>query len=121
MHSELTIDNKKAFGQFIKAKRRKKGYKQAKVASLLGVEPKTISHIERGKHYPSMDNMFTLAKILDMSVDEFIFGYSKFDANFCIEDINKMLLELSESDKNTVIATTKALCDSLTNKDKRSK
>ena len=117
MSVEIIIDNKKAFGLLIKKKRREKGFTQQKLAADIGIEPKSISFIERGKNYPSSENIFALAKILDLSIDEFVFGYSKFDANFCIDDINGLLSALSEDDKNIVIATTKTLCESLINKE----
>ena len=117
MSDKVINDNKIAFGQLIKKKRREKGYTQQDLAAMIGIQPKSISFIERGINLPASENIFALAKILDLSLDEFIFGYSKFDANFCIEDINDLLNSLSDDDRNIVVATVKTLCEALVKKE----
>ena len=54
----------------------------------MGVQPKSISFIECGRNYPTPENIFKLARILEMSLDEYVFGYSKFDRTITIEEIN---------------------------------
>lgn len=113
MSAENIISEKKALGLLIKKKRMENGYTQQELAAMIGIQPKSIFFIERGVNYPASENIFALAKILDLSLDEFIFGYSKFNANVCVDDINGLLSQLSGDDKNVVIATMKTLCESL--------
>ena len=56
----------KNFGQYVREHRERKGYTQQKLAEQLKVTPKSISYIEHGENYPSVDNMFELAHILDL-------------------------------------------------------
>ena len=86
--SKPADSNKVNFGLFIKEHREKKGYTQQALADMIGLTPKSISFIERGINYPSQDNIFRLAEILDLSLDEFVFSYSRFNKNICIDELN---------------------------------
>ena len=56
----------KNFGQYVREHRERKGYTQQKLAELFKVTPKSISYIEHGENYSSVNNMFDLAHILDL-------------------------------------------------------
>ncbi len=112
--NQNTNDNYKIlFGQYVKDHREKKGYTQQQLAELLGVTPKSISYIERGENYPSPENLFELAKILDMSLDEFIFSHKKFDKIISIEEINRQINQLSAKNQAFLIAATEALISTM--------
>ncbi len=121
MHFEDINPNKKALGLCIRKKRMEKGLTQQKLAELIGIQPKSMSFIERGINYPSSENIFSLAQILELSLDEYIFGYSKFDKNFCIDEINQMLSDLSSESKAIIVATLKTMCIMLNNEEQKRK
>ena len=104
----------KNFGQYVREHRERKGYTQQKLAELLKVTPESISYIERGENYPSVDNMFELAHILDMSLDEFIFSYKKFDTTLSFEELNECLRNLSHDNQIVLLSVIRAVAQTLT-------
>lgn len=85
MNSSLS---KKSFGALIRKFRLKNGYTQQHLALKIGIQTKSISFIERGINYPSPENIFKLAQVLNISLDEYIFGYCKFDPTINNDEIN---------------------------------
>ncbi len=83
--------NSKEFGKCVKKHRVAKGYTQQVLADLLDVQPKSISYIERGLNYPTTEKLFRLAVLLDISLDEFIYGVSRFDRSLTMKELNKTL------------------------------
>ncbi len=63
---------KKKIGNNVRRLRRLKGLKQSELAELVGVEDKTISRIEVGGNYPSMDLLVRMADALDSELTEFV-------------------------------------------------
>lgn len=63
MDKQLVLDN-------IKRIRRKKGVKQEALAEALGIRQPSYSLLERGKNEISLDQVFRLAEILEVSVLE---------------------------------------------------
>ena len=113
--AEIIFDKyQKNFGQYVREHRERKGYTQQKLAELLKVTPKSISYIERGENYPSVDNMFELAHILDMSIDEFIFSYKKFDTTLSFEELNECLRNLSHDNQIVLLSVIRAVAQTLT-------
>lgn len=104
MNENFMENYKINLGLYIKAHRERKEYTQQQLAEAIGVTPKSISYIERGENYPSPDNLFELAKVLDMSLDEFIFSHRKFDKTICFEDINQRLEQLSPENQAILIS-----------------
>ena len=112
--AEIIFDKyQKNFGQYVREHRERKGYTQQKLAELLKVTPKSISYIERGENYPSVDNMFELAHILDMSLDEFIFSYKKFDTTLSFEELNECLRNLSHDNQIVLLSVIRAVAQTL--------
>lgn len=111
--SKPADSNKVNFGLFIKEHREKKGYTQQALADMIGLTPKSISFIERGINYPSQDNIFRLSELLDLSLDEFVFGYSRFNKNICIDELNEMLIQLNPDEQGMLIGMIKAACEAM--------
>ena len=63
---------KKKIGNNLKKLRTKKGLKQSELAELVGVEDKTISRIEVGGNFPSMDLLVRLAEALNCELVDFV-------------------------------------------------
>jgi len=62
-----------ALGAAIRAARIKKGLTQEQLAELLGISPTHEKHIESGHRLPSVEVLFSIAQVLDMSLDNVIF------------------------------------------------
>ena len=118
--SEFYI-NKEAFGEYVKKKRKQKGYTQVQLAELMGLQNKSISCIETGRAFPKSENLIQFAEILDLSLDEFLFGYTKYNNSICVEEINELLTTLPTEDKNIILKTLKTLCESIHERNSTSK
>lgn len=64
--------NKKAFGEYIKAKRIERGYTQNDLADKLGTTVFTISRWENGKCYPDLEMLDDLAMALDTTSEDIL-------------------------------------------------
>ena len=105
--------SKKSFGKHVKKHRKNKNMTQQDLATLMGLQVKSISCIERGDTYPSQENIFKLSIILDMSLDEFVFGYKSKDETISIKEINSLLSELSPNQISFVFSVLKVMCDNM--------
>ena len=107
------MDNiKKKIGNNLKRLRLEKGFKQSELAEIVGVEDKTISRIEVGGNYPSMDLLVRLAEALNCELVDFV-NFSDKVVESLNENIvlatrnlpNVILLEASEINTYDVISS----------------
>ena len=113
---ENAINNaqlKECFGAFIKKRRVAKKMTQEELATALGVTKKSVCYFESGRTFPSQENIFKLAKILDMSLDEFVFGVSRFNHEISIPQINEMLQTLSDKEQGMALATLSTIIETI--------
>ena len=112
----LPVNNaqlKECFGAFIKKHRLAKKMTQEELATALGVTKKSVCYFESGRTFPSQENIFKLAKILDMSLDEFVFGVSIFNHEISIPKINQMLQTLSDKEQGMALATLSTIVETI--------
>ncbi|MBQ9131757.1 MAG: helix-turn-helix transcriptional regulator [Clostridia bacterium] len=107
------MQTKQAFGAYIKRHRKAKRLTQQGVADFLGISKKSVCYFEKGLTFPSQENIFALAKLLDMSLDEFVFGEIIFDHQICITEINELLLTLSDKEKGMAIKMLESIVDTI--------
>ena len=105
--------NKKTFGKYVKKCRKNKNMTQYDLAILLGLQVKSISCIERGETFPSQENIFKLAMILDMSLDEYIFGYRLNEETISSKEVNDLISGLTSNQKSFVVSTLKTMCENI--------
>ena len=85
------MDTRKILGLRLRELRKRKGINQEKLAELISVESATISNIENGKNYPSMQNLENIIKVLETSFLE-VFDYEhKNSDESLIAQINQAL------------------------------
>ena len=60
------MDVKQLVGSRIKALRTKKGLTQEELSELVGINPKYLSSIERGKENPTFNTLIALSESLDV-------------------------------------------------------
>ena len=104
---EYAINNaqlKERFGAFIKKHRLAKKMTQEELAVALELTKKSVCYFESGRTFPSQENIFKIAKILDMSLDEFVFGVSHFNHEISVPQINQMLQTLSNKEQGMALA-----------------
>jgi len=105
--------NKASFGAYIKKCRKAKGMKQSDLAAALDMHIKSVSCFERGETFPSQENIFKLAQILDMSLDEYVFGVRLGEETICISEINMLIKELSPEKRSFLISIINDICKNL--------
>lgn len=110
---------KNSFGVYIKQHRIAKNYTQQDLADLLGITQKSVNCFENGKTFPKQEHIFKIALALDMSLDEFVFRYTRFDQTICIREINDMLSTLSNEEQGLLLNMLKAICTSMKSNKKR--
>lgn len=64
-------DSKKLIGERISMLRRSRGLTQSELAERVGLDSRHVSRLETGKHYPSLDSLETMARVLDVELREF--------------------------------------------------
>jgi len=64
------VDTKQMIGIRIGELRAKKGMTQEKLAGKMGINPKYLSSIERGKENPTLDTLIKLAESLEVDLSD---------------------------------------------------
>ncbi len=82
-------NQKELLGKRIKELRKQKGYTQDYLAEKLKIEPRQLSKLETGKHYPSFETIIALLETFDITFEELISFEHLNPAN----DIRKTLLK----------------------------
>lgn len=65
------MDAKKLIGSRIKNLRKARGHSQERLAEIVGINPKYLSSIERGKENPTLDLFIRLSQGLKVGIHEF--------------------------------------------------
>ncbi len=65
------MDLKQMIGARIKDVRNRKGVTQEQLSESVGISPKYLSSIERGKENPTLNTLLKLVRSLDVNLDEF--------------------------------------------------
>ncbi len=66
------MDRKKILGANIRSHREQRGWSQEDLAYQVQCSVFTISHIERGKGFPTLDTLFKFMKAFEISADELL-------------------------------------------------
>jgi len=99
------------FGTYLKKHRKKKGLTQDELSAITGIEKRTISRIERGITYPYREQIFILAKALDMSIDGFIWGEEKYNIPISDSEVQDIIMSVPEKYRPFMIETLQTMAD----------
>ena len=97
----------KAFGQAIKAARKAKGISRNQLADTLNIAPRYIASIENSGQHPSLQILYELVTLLDVSVDQFFFPEREQEKSTRRRQLDTMLDTMSETDLKIMSATAK--------------
>ena len=86
----------KAFGQAIKAARKAKGISRNQLADTLNIAPRYIASIENSGQHPSLQILYELVTLLDVSVDQFFFPEREQEKSTRRRQLDTMLDTMSE-------------------------
>lgn len=99
----------KAFGQAIKSARKAKGISRNQLADTLHIAPRYIASIENSGQHPSLQILYELVTLLDVSVDQFFFPEKKTDKSTRRRQLDTMLDAMGEKDLKIMSATAKGI------------
>ena len=99
-------------GNRIKELRTAKGWTQAKLAEVSGVEPSNISHIERAATKLSLPTLVNISNALGVTLDEIAYGSLVKSSHVSIRMIDEILADCSPEELKSlteVLKTTKTV------------
>ena len=87
---------KENLGKNIKLYRKLNNITQEKLAELVDIEINSISYIERGKTFPSPDNLVKISKALNVSLSDLFNFQQEISCSDYLKEINNNLFLLKD-------------------------
>lgn len=97
----------KPLGQAIKAARKAKGISRNQLADRLNIAPRYIASIENSGQHPSLQILYELVTLLDVSVDQFFFPNVETGKTTQRRQLETLLDSISKQGLRIVTATAK--------------
>ena len=107
----------RAFGQAIKKARKDKGWTRETLGSMLGLSSRYLVDIENEGQHPSLQVLYSLVALFDISVDQFFFLHREADKTTQRRQLDSLLDGMSDKGLQIVTATAKEITE-VENKDK---
>ena len=93
-----------ALGNAIKEARMKQNLSQEIFAEMIGISPTHLKHIESEHRKPSIEVLFKIAKVLNMSLDNILFlQNTDTDVQRLINEINNKLYSCTENELKIIL------------------
>lgn len=108
MHNEEKLDFR-AFGQAIKEAREKRGWTRETLAQEVDLAPRYIMSIENKGQHPSLQVLYNLATLFNISLDQFFFPDRGAEKSTRRRQLDASLDELDEKDYFVMQGTADAL------------
>ena len=101
-----------ALGREIKRKRKDRGWTQEYLAQLLDRTPRSIMYVENRGQHPSLNVLFKIATLLEISIDQFFFPAKCSMEDECRKHIDRMLSSMDERELVIMEATAEGIVKS---------
>ena len=102
----------RALGQAIKKARTDKGWTRDDLGGMLGITPRYLVDIENEGQHPSLQVLYDLVTLFDISVDQYIFPDTTKGKSTRRRQLDTMLDSMDEKDLFVVSGTAKAIQES---------
>ena len=102
----LTQEERFAIADRIAALREKSDYMSKEIAQIMDISSSTYSDIECANTKLSIDNLYKICQIFDVSADYIIFGENE---NACMAEIRKLISRQSPAMVEKIIAGLKVM------------
>ena len=99
----------RALGQAIKKARDEKGWSRNGLTEMLGITPRYLVDIENEGQPPSLQVLYELVTLLDVSVDEYFFPDKKAEKDTQRRQLDRLLDEMDSRDLTVITATAKGI------------
>ncbi|RJR43984.1 MAG: XRE family transcriptional regulator [Desulfobacteraceae bacterium] len=103
------MDVKEMIGRRIREIRTKKGLTQEELAEKMGMGPKYLSSIERGKENPTLNTLIALAESLDVAMGEMFNFVELEDTSKLPVRIREMIKGASEKELKVILKVVSAV------------
>ena len=94
-------------GNAIRAARMEMGITQEKLAELVDITPAHLKHIEGEHRKPSIDVLFNLAQVLQLSLDNLLFPTNEYNSEYHYAEL--LLKSCNEKELKLAIDLIKAI------------
>ena len=101
--------NFRPLGQAIKDARTGKGWTRDDLAGMLGISPRYLVDIENEGQHPSLQVLYMLVTLFDISVDQFIFPTKGIKRNTQRRQLDRLLDDMGRSGITIMTATAKGI------------
>ena len=99
----------RALGLAIKEARKKQGLTREQVGAMIEIDPRYLTNIENKGQHPSLQILYELVTLLDVSVDQFFFPEREQEKSTRRRQLDTMLDGMSEKDLKILSATAKGI------------
>lgn len=99
----------KALGQAIKDARNSKEMSRNQLADIMNIAPRYIASIENSGQHPSLQVLYELVNILDVSVDQFFFPNKEVNKSTQRRQLESLIDEMDSKDLVIMTATAKGI------------
>ena len=96
-------------GLAIKEARKKQGLTRDQVGAMIEIDPRYLTNIENKGQHPSLQILYELVTLLDVSVDQFFFPEREQEKSTRRRQLDTMLDTMSETDLKIMSATAKGI------------
>jgi len=110
MYQQEKVDMR-AFGQAVMEARENKGWSREKLAEMLDVSIRHIQYIETRGQRPSVQKLYELAKLFNISIDENLLSDTTKSKTTHRRQLDAMLDSMDEKELSIVSGTAKAIQD----------
>ena len=97
----------RALGQAIKDARNNRGWTREELGAMLGITARYLVDIENEGQHPSLQVLYSLVSLFDISVDQFIFPGKEAATTTQRRQLNNLLDGMSEKGLRIITATAK--------------
>jgi len=99
----------RALGQAIKKARTDKGWTRDDLGGKLGITPRYLVDIENEGQHPSLQVLYDLVTLFDISVDQYLFPSKKAEKDTQRRQLDRLLDEMDSRDLTVMTATAKGI------------
>ena len=96
-------------GERIKSLRNERGLTQEELAEMLEVSPTHVKHIESGHRKPSIEILFEITKILNISLDGVVFSKNESARTDTRKKVDRLLDVSDEASLHFILSVLEAL------------
>ena len=94
----------RAFGLAIKEARMKRGLTREQVGALIEIDPRYLTNIENKGQHPSIQVLYDLVSLLDVSVDEFFLPHNDLTKSTRRLQVEKLLDNFTDKELSLIEA-----------------